>query len=75
MDIRRVYLDTLLMPLLLSSILFALHAGRLGKTGDIFKQYQQKGPNLAFWIILGSRHLHKGSYIHIYSTSRGNHLL
>ena len=32
---RRVLLDTLLMPFFLSSILFALHAGRLEKTGSI----------------------------------------
>ena len=32
---RRVLLDTLLMPFFLTSILFALYAGTLGKTGSI----------------------------------------
>ncbi|HEX9317305.1 MAG TPA: glycosyltransferase family 39 protein [Nitrososphaeraceae archaeon] len=32
---RRVYLDTLLMPLLFSSILFALYSGNRNKVGDV----------------------------------------
>ena len=72
---RRVLLDTLLMPFFLSSILFALCWETRKNRVDLFKQYQQKGPDLAFWLIFGSRHLHKGSYIYIYTTSWGHHLL